>query len=75
MDILKMSKNDYYKIIFFHVTEKIFLQNPKSCQSILGKKVNKHKKVNFQKNPKKVRKSGFLSKKGETSLRRLKTPT
>jgi hypothetical protein len=28
MDILKMSKNGFYKIIFFHVTEKIFSKNP-----------------------------------------------
>jgi hypothetical protein len=75
MDILKMSKNRFYEIIFFCVTEKLFSKNPKWQQSILGKRNERWQKVIFEKNSKKSEKIQKSPKISETSLRRLKTPT
>ncbi len=75
MDIFKMSKNENCEIIFFLLTEKLFLFLLKLFHCIFGKRDERRQKVNFQKNPKKSEKIRKSQKRGEISLRRLKMPT
>jgi hypothetical protein len=75
MDIFKMSKNENCEIIFFLLTEKLFQFLFKWFHCIFGKSIEMHQNVIFQKNPKKSEKIKKSLKRGEISLRRLKTPT
>ncbi len=70
-----MSKNENCKIIFFLLTEKIFLFLFKRLQSIFSKSVEMRRKVIFQKIPKKSEKIQKSQKTGEILVRRLTLPT
>ena len=66
---------EYARISFFTLLKKIFYKFFKCYQSISGKRDELHRKVDFQKNLKKSEKIRFWKKRGEISLRRLRSPT
>jgi hypothetical protein len=63
------------RLSFFPLLKKYFCFYSNGSTAFFGKRVEMHKKVIFQKNPKKSEKIQKSQKRGEISLRRLKTPT